>query len=183
MSQFAGVLVRLRPIEPEDVDFFASLEHDEEASRGGAGFVPVPYSRHRLTKWVEEQAAKETQNDVYRLVAVRLSDGEPVGVLNTHTVDRRIGLFGYGIQIGPSHRRSGYGSDAIRTLLGLFFGEFRYQKCNVEVYSFNEASLAMHHKLGFTQEGRLRRTKFTSGAFHDDILFGMTSEEFRARYG
>lgn len=179
MTYFEGDLVRLRPIEPDDVGFFTSLEYDFDAIRRGAGFVPVPYSREKLATWVREQANKEMQNDAYRLVAVRKSDGEPVGVINTHSIDRRVGLFGYGIQVNRAHRRQGYGVDTVRALIDYFFNELRYQKCNVEVYSFNEASLAMHRKLGFTQEGQRRRMKYSDGEFHDDVLFGMTVEEFR----
>jgi RimJ/RimL family protein N-acetyltransferase len=178
MTSFEGDLVRLRPIDAGDLEFFVSLEYDDEGIRGGGGFVPVPYSKAKLAKWVEEQATKEGQNDIYRFVAVSKASEEPVAVLNTHTVDRRTGNFGYGIQVAPDHRRRGFASDAIKTALRYFFAELRYQKCNVEVYSFNEPSLSLHRKLGFTQEGRLRRTKYTNGAFHDEILFGMTIEEF-----
>jgi RimJ/RimL family protein N-acetyltransferase len=39
----------------------------------------------------------------------------------------------------------------------------------------------MHKKLGFQEEGRRRRQVFFNGEFHDDVLFGMTREEFDAR--
>ena len=62
--------------------------------------------------------------------------------------------------------------------VGYYFRELRYQKLMATVYSFNERSLRMHEKLGFTFEGRLRRTVFTNGRYYDQLYFGMTSEEF-----
>ena len=50
------------------------------------------------------------------------------------------------------------------------------------MYAFNEPSLRFHEAFGFVVEGRRRRAVFTSGEYHDLILFGMTVEEFRARH-
>jgi RimJ/RimL family protein N-acetyltransferase len=183
MPQLQGSLVCLRPIEPDDIDFFATLEYDAESTRLGAGYVPVPWSRHRLTAWLQEQSAKAHEGDVYRLVMETLRDDQAVGLIQTHSLDRRVGVFSYGVEVIEQRRRHGYASDAIRTLLRYFFEELGYQKCNASVYSFNDASLALHNALGFVHEGTERRTKFTGGRYHDNVLLGMTCEEFAAAGG
>jgi RimJ/RimL family protein N-acetyltransferase len=61
------------------------------------------------------------------------------------------------------------------------FRELRYQKANATVYAFNEGSLALHRKLGFVEEGRIRRNHFTNGEYHDEFWFGITREEFEER--
>ena len=43
-------------------------------------------------------------------------------------------------------------------------------------------SIRLHEKLGFQLEGRLRRMIYTNGQFFDELLFGLTAEEFAARY-
>ena len=73
-------------------------------------------------------------------------------------------------------------SEAIRLVLRYYFDELGFQKCNVGVYSFNEASIRLHEKLGFTREGVQRRSIFTRGQYYDNILFGITAEEFHARW-
>jgi ABC-type microcin C transport system duplicated ATPase subunit YejF len=40
----------------------------------------------------------------------------------------------------------------------------------------------LHERLGFQQEGRLRRMFFVDGAYVDDVIFGMTAEEFEQRH-
>jgi len=52
------------------------------------------------------------------------------------------------------------------------------QKITARVYTFNAASIRMNERLGFLQEGRLRRMVFTYGKHADLLLFGMTWEEF-----
>jgi RimJ/RimL family protein N-acetyltransferase len=90
------------------------------------------------------------------------------------------GTFRYGLSIVREQRRKGYASEAIHLVLAYFFRELRYQKVNVEVYAFNEPSLRLHLRLGFREEGRLRRMIRTAGAYHDEIILGMTVEEFEA---
>jgi RimJ/RimL family protein N-acetyltransferase len=46
------------------------------------------------------------------------------------------------------------------------------------VFAFNEGSLILHEKLGFTQEGRLKEMIYINGKHWDEIIFGMTREEF-----
>jgi RimJ/RimL family protein N-acetyltransferase len=62
------------------------------------------------------------------------------------------------------------------------FDERRFQKCEARVYDYNSASISLHHKLGFVEEGRLRRHLFLAGEYRDELMFGMTVEEFRQLY-
>lgn len=43
---------------------------------------------------------------------------------------------------------------------------------------FNERSLRMHRKLGFREEGRLRKIDFKNGEYHDRVMFGLLREEW-----
>lgn len=71
---------------------------------------------------------------------------------------------------------------AVPLLLNHMFGERRLHKCEANVWAFNAPSLALHRKLGFTEEGRLRDHEFLAGRHHDVVLFGMTAPEFAARH-
>jgi RimJ/RimL family protein N-acetyltransferase len=110
---------------------------------------------------------------------VRLRGIEP-GDWEAFMSDRRAGTFGYGLGIGRPHQRRGYATEAIVLLLRCMFGEPRYQKCDVGVYAYDTASLALHRKLGFVEEGRRRRAQFMAGRYHDEVLLGLTVEEFTA---
>ncbi len=92
------------------------------------------------------------------------------------------GTFGFGLGVGRPHQRRGYASEAIVLLLRYMFGERRYQKANVGVYAYNTASLELHAKLGFVVEGRRRRAVFMGGRYHDEVLLGLTVEEFTAAH-
>ena len=107
-------------------------------------------------------------------------DDEPVGTINTHSCDRRVGSFSYGIALAPRAQGRGYGGEAIRLVLRYFFLELGYQKVHVHVYAYNDASRLLHEHLGFVQEGRLRRMAYTAGRHWDVLVYGLTREEFAA---
>jgi RimJ/RimL family protein N-acetyltransferase len=104
-----------------------------------------------------------------------------IGGISLHSRDEKNGLFSFGIVIDQKHRERGYAEDAVRIILRYGFWERRYQKCNSACPHTNEASIRLHKKLGFLEEGRRRRQIFFNGKYLDNVLFGMTREEFDAQ--
>ena len=100
-----------------------------------------------------------------------------------HSRDEKNGRFSFGVIINRSYRQRGYAEDAVRIVMRYGFWEQRYQKCNSACVHTNQASIRLHKKLGFVEEGRLRRNVFYNGEYLDEVLFGMTREEFDARAG
>lgn len=177
---FQGELVRLRAVEPGDWEFHYQWDRASTDAGRLTDEIWFPSSTVGAKAWAEKEAQRGTQNDAFRF-QIEMLDGVLVGTINTHSCNGRNGTFGYGLAVHPNHRRKGCASEAIRLVLGFYFRERRYQKCTVSVYSFNEASQGLHERLGFTLEGRLRRMIYTGGAFHDELLYGITHEEFEAQ--
>jgi len=177
-SPWEGALVRLRAPEPGDIEVLLAADEDADGARSGWRVFP-PRSRRAVEQWID----RSDDGDEFRVVIEALSSGEVVGMLNTQECDPAAGTFGYGITVWPWHRRCGYGRDAVIVVLRYLFGERRYQKCTVGILATNEASIALHGSLGFVEEGRVRRAHFRAGALVDEVLFGITVEEFGARWG
>lgn len=105
-------------------------------------------------------------------------DGENVGALNLNSIDEKNGTFSIGMQIDRDHRGKGYGTAAMRILLRYAFFERRLNKYYGSVLEGNIASATMLKKLGCIEEGRRRQMVYTDGKYHDEILFGLTRDEF-----
>jgi RimJ/RimL family protein N-acetyltransferase len=172
--------IRLRAIEPGDWEVFFRWNQDEDMTRA-LDWVWFPQSREAVRRWAEEASLCRPENDAFHWV-IEDVDGMVVGSIATHDCDRRSGTFAYGLNVLPEHRRRGYASDAIEVVLGYYFQELGYQKVTVNVHAFNEASIRLHERLGFRQEGRLRRMVYTRGQHFDSLIFGLTAEEFRERH-
>ena len=105
-----------------------------------------------------------------------------VGGINVHQADQASGTVDYGVGLNPEHKGNGYAAEAVLLVLRFMFYERRFQKCEAHVYDYNSASISLHRKLGFVEEGRLRRHMFLGGQYRDEIIFGITVDEFREFY-
>jgi RimJ/RimL family protein N-acetyltransferase len=173
-----GDQIRLRAVEQKDLDAVAqSFEDlDTELDRYESD-IAFPLSREQDRASLEALGKREGGDDSFFWIIENL-EGQLVGYINTFDCERRAGVFKYAIVIRRPYWGRGYAREAITIVLRYYFRELRYQKLIAMVYSFNERSLRMHEKLGFTLEGRLRRTVYTNGRYYDHIFFGMTKEEF-----
>ncbi|GAA4614987.1 GNAT family N-acetyltransferase [Saccharopolyspora hordei] len=160
--------MRLRGIEPADRRTLIGF--DRESLRDG----PPQFDGYR--HWAAHRADHiEPGEDLHLAIETR-HDRTLVGSLSTS--QPKPGTFSYGIGIGPQHRRRGYADDAITTLLAYMFGHRRFRKCEVGIYGSNTASLALHRRLGFREEGRLHDPQFLCGGAQDLVVMGITAEEF-----
>jgi RimJ/RimL family protein N-acetyltransferase len=181
MSNFwQGARIKLRGIELSDAEVFYQWNQDSEMSRY-LDFVWPPTSRAYVQQGIERDATTRPTHDEYNW-AIEDTSGELVGSIGTHHCNPRTGTFMYGVAVRREHQRRGYASEAILLVLRYFFEELRYQKVTASVYSGNRASIRLHERLGFQLEGRLRRMVFTRGQYQDELYYGMTLEEFRARH-
>lgn len=173
-----GKLVRLRGLEPEDWEHFYVWNDDTEMARS-LYFIPPPQSREAVRQWAARVAVERPENDQYTWVIENLL-GEMAGSIGTHDCNRRNGTFTYAVAIRREFQRRGYAAEAVRLVLDYFFNDLRYQKVTAHVYAFNASSLALQRKLSFRQEGQLRRMYYSRGTYHDELIFGLTAEEFNA---
>ena len=177
-----GDKVRLRPLRLEDAEaaFIAGLDSpSRQVLQLG---VELPTSVEGIRSSLEKLVDCKDANGII-VFTVETLEGENVGGLSYHSRDRKNGVFSFGVVIDRAHWQKGYAEDAINILLRYGFRERRYQKCNSACVHTNEASIALHKALGFAEEGRVRRRHFFDGVYHDDILIGMTVEEFEGREG
>ncbi|WP_405533909.1 GNAT family N-acetyltransferase [Streptomyces sp. NBC_00075] len=174
-SFWTGKRVRLRGIEPDDWAAFMGFAVDEE--RLGDLLNP-PRSAEALRAWAKEQAVAKSDGDCFGLVIEAVDTGKIVGAVSSRDADPRAGRFEYGVTMGAGHRRKGYAAEAVRMLLRFMFAERRYHKCEARIFAHNEASLALHRRLGFAEEGRLRDHVFCAGRYHDLVVMGILADEF-----
>ena len=90
----------------------------------------------------------------------------------------------FGIMIGdPAYLDRGYGTEASTLLLDYAFAVLGYHKINLDFFEYNARAQAMYEKLGFVLEGRRRENHWSRGRFWDDILMGVTAEEWWTKHG
>ena len=108
-----GRICSLRALEPRDLDVMYGWENDITLWRV-SGTV-APFSRHQLSRLIEEQ-----QFDIYATRQMRLvieSDGMAIGSLDIVEFDPQNSRFGIGILIyAAENRRMGFARSAIEAI-------------------------------------------------------------------
>lgn len=174
-----GKLVRLRGMRVEDAEDAYSGRLDSSSRQLLQGGIELPESLEHIR---ESLAKYGNCRDIDGIVLFSITDSTDhlVGSLSLHSRDSKNGTFSFGVSVFAPFREKGYAADAVRLLLKYCFWEQRYQKCNSACLHNNPASIHLHQKLGFIQEGCRRRACFMNGEYYDEILFGLTREEYDA---
>ena len=101
------------------------------------------------------------------------------GSLSISTWAKRYTTADVGLAIGEKDKwRKGYGTEAVELLLKECFEQLNLHRAGWWTYAENEASIALAKKMGFKEEGRLRENTFFDNQFHDNIVLGLTREEY-----
>jgi RimJ/RimL family protein N-acetyltransferase len=180
-NYWQGKRIVLRQTEPSDWETHHRWNMDTDMMSNLDQLIQ-PRSKEAAKIFADESSKKTPTGDQYHLEIELLKTQELIGSIGTNNVDTRNGHFRYGIGIDRNFRKQGYASEAILLLLNFFFDELRYQKCNVDIASWNEGSISLHERLGFQKEGHIRRTVFRQGQYFDSLLYGLTVEEWREKH-
>ena len=176
-----GSRVRLRPLERGGLSRYQELFFEPEISLH-YGELGMPENLDRLQRRFE---AGEFDTTDRSLLLVIETEGTLIGTMqlkNTENLPSRSATFG--IMIGdPAYLDRGYGTEASTLLLDYVFAVLGYHKINLDLFEYNARALAMYEKLGFVLEGRRRENHWSRGRFWDDILMGVTAEEWWSRHG
>ncbi len=169
--------VRLRLWLPKDAEYNYLVDLDSE----GMSLVHEEITLPPEKQVVDENGGSAKQNPAAPAFSIETLDGEYVGHIHFNYINERHGTFSIGMINIRSMRGKGYGEAAMRLLLDYAFNERRLHKFNAFCLDLNTASAGLMRKLGCKQEGLVRDVVFMNGAYHDQILFGMTENEYRVQ--
>lgn len=170
-----GDKVRLRPLRREDVALFVEWLRDPEVAHH-LGRMPFPRTEADERRWVEKVAADES-NHVF---AIEEADGAVIGSIGLHNMEWGAGKAELGIVIGEKrYWDQGYGTDAVRALLGFAFDEMGLRRISLTVFDDNPRAVRVYEKCGFRHEGVERVARDGAGAFRNELRMGIVAREFR----
>lgn len=174
MIKLSGQHIKLRALEPSDLDFLYALENDTEV--WGVSETLTPFSR-----FVLEEYLANAHRDIYevkqlRLIITGLND-IPMGCIDLFDFDPKNERAGVGIIISDKQGRGkGYAKEAIDLLSDYAFAHLHIHQLYANIAEDNENSIALFSKLGFKEIGIKKDWLKTSTGFKDEILFQKIKE-------
>jgi RimJ/RimL family protein N-acetyltransferase len=178
----AGARVRLRAIERQDLPRYVAWFNDPEVRRGLAQIFPLSQSLE--DQWFEHTLTLEPHERPFS-VDVRRGRGwvhiGSCGLFRFEPYSRNAEL---GIMIGEKRFWDrGYGTQAVRLLLGHAFDTLNLHRVFLRVFASNPRAIRAYEKVGFILEGRLREDRFADGGYEDTLLMSVLEHEWRAGAG
>ncbi len=172
---FYGKQVRLRPIERADLPRFVAWFSDPEVRQHLT--IYLPFSLAQEERWFENLVRRlEEQREV--LLAIETHAGVHIGNIGLHAVNWKDRHAEIGIVIGEkAYWNQGYGTDAMRTLLGVAFREMNLHRVYLRVDADNARGIRCYEKAGLRWEGTLRDATFRDGVYRDQHIMSILASE------
>jgi RimJ/RimL family protein N-acetyltransferase len=172
-----GSLVRLRPRDWSDTDFYADRV---ETPEGLGPYMPEPTTdRAEVAREWSTPSLMEGLLGRKFYVAETL-DGRRVGHVE-HYVTQPHGQTEIGYAVVPEERGKGYCTEAVRLLVGHIFGSLRVERIQASTDVRNTASIRVLEKNGFKLEGTLRHFALNRGEWTDYHRYSILHGEWENR--
>jgi RimJ/RimL family protein N-acetyltransferase len=178
---YLGSLIRLASESPETMaKTYIKWDHDSEFHRLADGAPPRLWSEKKLKDFVEKGDEKQGDRN-FRFSIRTLIDDKLIGSTGLWLLRETQGDAWLGIFIGErDYWGKGYGTDAMRLMVGYGFGELNLRRITLSLHSYNERALKSYQKVGFQIEGHVRGEGLRDGLRYDGIYMGILREEWLA---
>lgn len=144
-------MIKLRALEPDDVDILFAVEND--TAFWAVGNTNMPYSRQFLCNYI-----LSTTGDIYTDKQLRLvieHDNEPVGLIDLSNFDPRNLRAELGIIIIREHQNKGIAQEAIRQIEEYATDVLHMHQLYAIIAEDNMPSLRLFNKCSFTCKSTL----------------------------
>lgn len=170
MNALETDIVRLRALEPEDVDILYKWENDTKLWIFSN--TVAPFSKHILRRFIENQKYDIYETRQMRLVIESKQGGTPVGTVDLFDIDPTNHRAGVGILIyDDKDRGQGYASSALQALIKYAFQILHLNQLYCNILSNNLRSMNLFKSKGFTVVGLKHEwVKSTSGWMDEYML-------------
>jgi RimJ/RimL family protein N-acetyltransferase len=177
-----GEEIRLRAIERTDLERYVAWFNDPEVTQHLMRHLPISLADEE--RWFENQQKLPEEG---RAMALDARDGKQwvhIGGAGLHDIDWQSRLAEAGISIGDKrYWDRGFGTDAMRALLRHGFETLNLHRVYLRVFEDNERAIAVYRRLGFVEEGRLRKHFYRRGEYRDMLIMGILKSEWQQARG
>ena len=174
MNFLENEIIKLRALEPEDLDLLYQWEND--GLFWSAGNTLIPYSRFVLRQYMESQAADLYTSKQLRLMIVLKETGKSIGTLDMFDFDPYHNRAGIGILIDPSCQDRGFGSQALELFIQYAFNFLKLKQLYCNIAEDNLNSLALFQKQGFQISGKLSSWLKTPGGWKGNYILQLIND-------
>ena len=159
--------IRLRAMEPEDLDMLYTIENDRELWDIGA--TNVPYSRYVLHDYIANSSGDIYTDREVRLI-IETGVGETVGMADITNFDAKNRHAEVGIVIAREQRQKGYALKALEQVVDYAARVVHLRQLYAIINADNDASLQLFRKAGFSDAATLNDWLYDGTSYHAAVV-------------
>lgn len=159
--------VRLRAMEPEDLDDLYKIEND--MSLWNVGVTNVPYSRYMLHEYIASSSGDIYADKQVRMIICGCGD-EVVGIVDVTDFDPRHQRAELGIVVRRPFRGKGYAQATVEEVKRYAADFLHLHQLYVYVDCNNPAALEVFEKCGFVRSASLKDWLFDGSRYRNAEL-------------
>ena len=169
MSLLETEKIRLRALEPEDVEILYKWENDTNVWK--ISNTIAPFSKFILRRFIENQ-----RHDIYETKQIRLiielkGSGKPIGAIDLFDLDPYNFRAGVGVLIyNEEEKGQGYASDALAMLIRYGFQVLRLNQLYCNIPASNSRSMMLFKSKGFSVIGLKKEWIKTTSDWQDEYM-------------
>ena len=136
-----GEKVRLRALEPEDLDFLFTTENNTafwEVSN-----TQVPFSRFVLKQYLENSHQDIYEAKQLRLVVEETTNSQAIGLIDLFDFNPQHKRAGIGVLIHERYQRAGFANEALALLISYCFKTLHLHQLFANITPDNPHSIAL----------------------------------------
>lgn len=166
--------IRLRALEPEDLDILYKWENNTDIWQ--VGCTTEPYSRYILKEYIAYSDRTIYEKKQLRLMITRKEDDVTVGIIDLTDFDPHNLRAGIGLLLDAPFRGKGYALQAMNLLRDYAFGFLHLKQLYVHIPVTATESLQLFKTHGFTHTGTMQQWIRQGEAFVDVTIWQCINE-------
>lgn len=168
VSYFVAERIRLRAMEPEDLDIMYSMENDPQSWE--VSNFSVPYSKYVLKQYLQQTVCDMYSDRQLRLIIERKKDAALLGTVDITDFNPMHARGEVGIAIRRPYQGNGYAKDALKLLCQYAFSFLNLKQLTAHISVDNEESLHLFTACGFVRCGLLKEWWRVGDSYKDVVV-------------
>lgn len=166
--------IRLRALEPEDLEFLYKWENNSKFWQEGNNMNP--YSKYTLKCYIENSQSIYEQKQL-RLMIEEKEFSQTVGCVDLFDFDTHNLKVGIGILVDEEFSNNGFATQAINLTCEYIFNLLHLHQVYCHIASNNYASIKVFEKSGFKKKGILTDWLLIENRFTDTYIYSRLNEK------
>jgi len=176
---FENENIRLRAVEPEDLDRLYAWENNTQL--WDVGNTRNPYSRYILKQYIVNSDKDIYESKQLRLMMVSVKTGDTVGTVDLFDFDIHNSRIALGLYVDAAFQGKGYARESLHLVEEYLFDYLKINQLYCHIAENNTASMRMFEQEKYEKTGLLRDWIKTANGFENIVVFQQFKEIYAER--